>query len=506
MSRGGWAAAWLPNINENNDENSHENSHSSIDGNRRLRSLFAEKLSQDSNLFDTFGTLKVYQTFDLEGIANDGFGYTVVITGPEKGKKMRNKLFKQPSERSLRSAAERQKSLPQTRYGMSESESAIMIPQPPQPTRANSPTLRRERERDGEFPLSQHRSGIEIMEKKEFDLRESYEEGGERNWHVRGHYSSRLKQEEVDADKFHGNEKTAALYEESLTTEDGIPTPNRVLHAWQPVPTDAFGCKVVPSSRAATPLVTNSIAHLQGRDVSPIRTNLATKFVSGNNTMIPLLGNSSTNMPTITRSTIEPARMRSLKTALPRVLHATRMNTPSPPPIGQPPHTKSPVVAPNNSSQSWASSTNSPHRQRLSNLQANNFSDEALIAHMQQRNPQPRPDTLDLAIPSAWREKHSHSSSLAAMDGSRESLVLKLDTISDGDESQGQVSDTGSFDLPVQRPGSRGTLQIVSRPASKRRSNSVKDASTNGRVYSRGNPTGLIPISWIGSRPGTADL
>jgi hypothetical protein len=459
-------------------------------------------------LFHSFGTLRIYQTLDLEGIANDGFGYTVAITGPEKEKKKRNKLAKQPSERSLKSAAERQRPLPQSKFGMSDS--TIMTPQPPQPSRTNSPSFRPER--DNEYLNTRYRSGIEIIEKKEFDLRESYEEGVERNWDVRGHYFPRRKQEETEKGVYSVEEKkNPSLYDESLTTDDDIQVPNRVVNAWQPIPTDAFGCRIFSSSRAVTPSGSNfNKAHLPRRNVSPQRANPAV-IVTRNSSAIAFGSSSPTGTSARNKSTTGPTRMESQKkNTLPCVLHATRMNTPSPP-LGQTPRTKSPVVAPNNSSQPWASISFNSHIQQLSNLQLNNLSDEAPTAFTRKREPQTRPDTLDLAIASAWRGPGSHNSSLAVMDGSRESLVLKLDTIADGDEDQGYTSESGSFDLPVQRPGaersgSQGALKTESRPTSVLRPNSAIESATFGRVYSRGNPTGLIPITWIGSRPGTADL
>jgi hypothetical protein len=486
-----------------------ENSHSSIDGNSRARSLFAEKLSQDSTLFNSFGTLRIYQTLDLEGIANDGFGYTVAITGPEKekDKKSRNKLVKQPSERSLRSAAERQKSLPQSKFGMSDS--TIMIPQPPQPSRTSSPAFRPERV--GKEDLNpRYRSGIEIMEKKEFDLRESYEEGGVRNWDVRGHYFPKRKQEEeaVMANYSADEKKNISPDNDSLTTDDSIQVPARAVSPWQPIPTDAFGCKVVPSSRAGTP--SGSVLN---RNIPPVRTlspqrAKAARIPSRNNSAFSVGRTSPTSAPVRNQSSNGPIiRLQSQKkTALPRVLHATRMNTPSPPP-GHP-RTMSPVVAPNNSSQPWALNPfSSQQHQQLNNLQLNNLSDEALTALTRKQEPQTRPDTLDLAIANAWRETNSHNSSLSVNDGSRESLVLKLDTI----EDEGHVSDSRSFDLPVQRPSierpnSRETLKAGSRPTSVRRPNSAKESLTLSQSFSRGNPMGLIPITWIGERPGTAGV
>jgi hypothetical protein len=483
LIRGGWEAARKPNINEF--------SQASSDANSRARSLFAKKLSQDSTLFNSFGTLRIHQTLDLEGIANDGFGYTVAITGPQKdkkGKKIRKTLAKRPSERSLRLAAE-QGSLPQNEFGVSSS--TITIPQPPQPTRTNSPFFRANQ--DSEYLKTRHRSGIEIVEKKEFELRESYDEGVERNWDVRGHYFPRRKQEEVETTEA---KKETSLYSESLTTDDDIQVPNRAVKAWGPVPTDAFGCKVDFSGGAATPFANKLNQNsLPGRNVSPQRNNSTN-----------ILGrNSLTCAPVRKKSAAGPTRMHSQNNnLLPRVLHATRMNTPSPPP-GQPPRTNSPVVAPNNSSQSWASNPLSSQPQQLGNLQLNNLSEEALTAFTRKTEPQIRPDTLDLAIASAWRETGSHNSSLSVMDGSRESLVLKLDTIRDGDEDEGNESESGSFDLPVQRPsmqrsGSRGPFKTRSRPASILRPSSAQESPTTGRMYSHGNPTGLIPITWIGPK------
>jgi len=260
---------------------------------------------------------------------------------------------------------------------------------------------------------------------------------------------------------------------------------------------DEFGCKIVEGTEIRPPSRHLPIRHFPGNTKSPQKVDPTTVLIRKSSQKHPLL---------------------------PRVVHATRINTPSPPP-----RAISPVVSPNNSSQPWATQGGFGV-QIVHHAPSNNLSEAALTAFSNQKSKLRtlRPNTLDIPIASAWQGAGrpgscSYDSSMSVQDGSRESLVLnKLDTVPDADEEEHEED----FDLPIERPsmdtdrpeaGNEGKRPVsrgadggveasktelpVSRPGSRPRSRE-KRGLTIERLGSLKRPvsaSGRIPISWVGS-------
>jgi hypothetical protein len=460
----GPSAARKPNLNESGHQL--EN-----DANKRARSLFSKKINHDSENLNSFGTDSStlhYKDVDIEGIANDGFGYTVTITGGvgvEKAEKKKEKKRK----RIMRVLSGSEESLDQEKSAVRPPRNSLSR----ETTRnvASRGSMRHtasrgstgKRRKQNEILDIDDKYDTDIIARRSFEFRESYHEDRDRTWDPRNPYKKNVTEEIEDIRPSSRTANWANL---------GGDLGHKDFHSRDLGKKDSKAS--FEQHRYESPTTAGLLRH-NSQDKNSNR-----RFTSKDLAIDRHESNAS------------PHKMFPQQ-SYPRIVQAQRMNTPSPPPnhfSGR----VSPIVQPVNSSQWWAS------RSPQSTLNRTNSPPISAISGHSSELPAPPAEDgtwtgpLEVVIASAWDQGRTNSfnSSVGAMDGSRMPSLKGKETESYQNTEDGAVSMDGeSFSLPIEKPPSwHGGPQWA-----------------RNRAGSAGRPrTSQVPISWVGTnpRPGTS--
>lgn len=462
----GPSAAHKPNLNESGHQ-------PEMEANKRARSLFSKKIHHHTENLNSFGTESstlYYKDIDIEGIANDGFGYTVTISGGvgfEKVGKMtkRQRVMKalSGSEESLDQAKSAARAPPESLSGQTIRNAASRRSM--RDTASKGSMAKRKKE--NEILDIDDKYDTDITAQRTFEIRESYHEEYEKSWDPRNPYRKQTTEEDPPLEQHQLSPRTA----------DWANLGGEIRHMKSILPN--LGKK---DSKASFE---------EPRYESPTTAGLQRHDSQDKNSRRPLTGKDL--LIDRSESNASPHQMFPQQ-AYPRIGQAQRMNTPSPPP-NQSSVRASPVVQPINSSQWWANRTpqstlSRAHSPPISSMTGD--SSELHIAPSETKGTWTGPLEVDTA--SAWDKDRTNSlqSSVGAMDGSRMPSLKSKDFRSYEDSEDGTVSmDEDSFSLPIEKPPSWHGGPLWER----------------NRVGSVGRPrTSQVPISWVGAnaRPGTS--
>jgi hypothetical protein len=458
----GPSAAGKPNLNESGHQPDN-------DANKRARSLFSKKINHDSENLNSFGTdtsMLQYKDVDIEGIANDGFGYTVTITGGvgvEKEKK-RKRVMRQHSG-SEESLDQEKSAIQASRNSLSRASMRNTASRGSMQNTASRGSMAKRRKQNEILDIDDQYD-TDIITRKSFEFRESYHEGHERSWDVRNPYRRNMTEKDMEIESGRPVSRAADwahLGGDIRRKESRSPD---------------LGKKDSKASfdqhRYQSPATASILRHNSQDKNSEQRFKSKDLEINRN------------------ESNDSPHKMFPQQT-YPRVVQAQRINTPSPPPNhfgGR----VSPIVQPVNSSQWWAS--RSP---QLTLNRANSPPISAMSGNSSEPPTAPVEEgtwsgPLEVVIASAWDQGRANSfnSSVGAMDGSRMPSLKGKEPEKYENTTGGSVTADGeSFSLPIEKPPSwHGGPQWA-----------------RNRPGSAGRPrTSQVPISWVGThpRPGTS--
>jgi hypothetical protein len=410
----GPAAARRPALNESGRPRA--------DRNRRSRSLFARKLSTSSSQppsTESQSSSGLFKTIDLEGIANDGFGYTVSITAaPAEPRSTRWKRWKFNRERRESSSS------PET------VRRSISVP------RTVASYLRDDKdiEKGGEMSEA---PGIQVMTSNSFDVRTSYHEPDERGWDVRNPYKHRPQEGDIKI----GIERSTSRLGERAAADDALAKELALPN----VPEDGANICYRPNT---SPTMQN-----QPRGLDATAGSRSGSRTSGELHRRPSTGGRA-------KSPTFPYRPSTMESAL------RRANSPTLPMLQQPQsallapgrmaRAVSPVVQPLNSSQWWANAPRPTSRSTAQTLRSGRTVQTSHTARSQPGEAWPLPVPLDAVVDDhIWDEVHpvSFRSSVAARDGSRESLVIGEDSRNPPNIEEEEIPGSPtSITLPIDGP------------------------------------------------------
>jgi hypothetical protein len=422
----GPAAAKRPALNESGRPRA--------DPNHRARSLFARKITSSSSGLQSTespASTRLSQQIDLEGIANDGFGYTVSITaipvteGSEgratMWKALKRRHRKQPESNSSPGTSGRSRSDSRRRGSYALDDKDI--------------------EAGGQMS---EKPGIQVMTRNSFDVRESYHEPDERGWDVRNPYAHRPQEGEIEigiersasrvSDWSVLNEATAEKMVLPHVPEDGGSMHWRQSSLGNNLPRKPMSSMGVTSRRGSKE-TSNSGGerrrpHTADRPLSP-----ASAYRS-----------SAMDSHRFDRSSPESHRFGSPQ--LPTLQPQSALLAPS-----RMARAASPVVQPLNSSQPWAYSprvSNAGSRYAPQSIRSGKTWNTAT----EYGETWPLPEPIDAVVNIPWEAggHFSYHSSVAARDGSRESLVI-------GEDSQNPPDDDVPAS-PTTVPGSPASISL----------------------------------------------
>lgn len=452
----GPSAARKPNLNESGHQ-------SENDANKRARSFFTKKINHNSENLNSFGTETStlhYKDVDIEGIANDGFGYTVTITGGVGVEKVEKLEKKTKRKRVMRVLSGSEESLDQEKSARPRESLSRETTR----NAASRGSMRKgsvaKRRKQNEILDIDDKYDSDIIARKSFEYRESYHEEHERAWDPRNPYRRNVREKDMDIDQLRPASRTAN--EANLGVD--------IRHMKPSLPD--LGKKDSKTSF-------DQLRYEPPTTASLLRHNSKDKNVKRPLTEKDLM---------IDRSESNASSHKMFPTH-PRIVQARRMKTPSPPP-NQFGGRVSPIVQPINSSQWWAnrsphSTLNRAQSPPISSVSGNSF--DPHIAPSEAEGTWSNP--LEVVIASAWDKGRTESlnSSVGAVDGSRmPSLKGGVPQSYENTEDGTASIDGESFSLPIEKPPSwKGGPQWA-----RTRTSSV------GRQR-----TSQVPISWIGADP-----
>jgi hypothetical protein len=306
--------------------------------------------------------------------------------------------------------------------------------------------------------------GIQVLRRNSFDVRESYHEADERGWDVRNPYTNRTQEGDIEI----GIEQPAALKPNWPILGDDKPPENM----WLPQ---------IQENSASTPYRPQTSPEMQHQSrrlnsasgAGPTRLGSRRRPASQGRVKSPTLSYKPSALDSnLRRTTNSSAQFYSTLSPSPILPGA---NTPSPPPLQQPQsallspgriaRAVSPVVQPLNSSQWWASNATRPltgssiqtgrTMQSSRTVQTRNTTQTRTTGRSEPGEAWPPPLPADAAVNQGWDVNHhiSYHSSVAARDGSRESLVIGEDSQNPPDDEPEEPGSPNSFMLPIDGPG-----------------------------------------------------
>jgi hypothetical protein len=408
------------------------------DPNRRSRSLFARKLStslssSQQQTTESHRSSSPFQFVDLEGIANDGFGYTVTITAEPTDSHAKRRTWFSRSGRRREST-----SIPDT------GRRSIRVP------RRVASYL--EDDKDIENGGAE-KPGIQVIRRNSFEVRESYHEPDERGWDVRNTYTNRAQEGDIEI----GFQQPASQ-ETNWPILDEKPSGNMSL-------------PYVPENSASTAYRPQTSPEMQ---YQPRRLN---SRAGAGQTSSDRRRPASQGRPLSPTLSYRPIAMDSnlrspqfYTTLTPSPLSGNA-NGPSTSPLQQPQNALlspariaravSPVVQPLNSSQWWASNPTRPPT--ASSRHTGNTTQSGRTTQTRGTGRSEPGEAWPPALPAdavllnqTWDvDRHiSYHSSVAARDGSRESLVIGEDSQNPPDDDEPEMPGSpNSFMLPIDGPG-----------------------------------------------------
>jgi hypothetical protein len=461
----GPSAARKPNLNESGHQP--EN-----DAHKRAQSLFSKKINHDHENLNSFGTdssTLQYKDVDIEGIANDGFGYTVTITGGVGVEKVKKKTNRKRVMKAFSGSEE----------SLDQEKSAVRVPQNSMSGALMQNAASREsmrntasrgsmakRRKQNEILDIDDKYDTDIIARRSFEFRESFHEEQERTWDPRNPYRRKMTEEDVEIDDRRPSSRTADWVQ-----------PGGDIRRQESISPD-LGKKDSKASfdqhRYESPTTASILRH-NSQDK-----NNKQRFTSRDLVVDRSASNAS------------PHKMFPQQ-SYPRLVQAQRMSTPSPPPNhfgGR----VSPIVQPVNSSQWWASRSPQSTLNRANSPPISAISGNSSEPHVAPTEEGTWSGPLEVVIASAWDQGRTNSfnSSVGVMDGSRMPSLKGKEPESYQNTEDGIVSMDGeSFNLPIEKPPSWHGGPPWAR----------------NRAGSAGRPrTSQVPISWVGTdpRPGTS--
>lgn len=398
--------------------------------------------SENLNSFGTESSTLHYNDVDIEGIANDGFGYTVKITGGVRVERMtklqRLRRMLSSSEESLGQQKSAIHGHPESLGGQTARNATNRVS-----TRNPASILPvAKRKKQNEILDIDDKHDSDITTERTFDVRESYHEQHERGWDPRNPYRKQTTEKDLQIDQSRPSWRTA----------EWSYVGGEISHVKSSLPD--LGKKDRKASFEELRFQTETAAGLE-----------------------PLTGK---EVIFDQRESKESPHTMFPEQTYPRSIQAQRLNTTSPPP-NQFGGRTSPAVQPINSSQWWASRPPQLTLGRADSPPVLSITENLSEPHIAPSKP------LEVVLASAWDKGRTNSlrGSVGAMDSNR-MLSLKDQNAQSYDDAEHETMtmDEELFNLPVEKPPSwpggsfwgRDRAGSAGRPRSSRASNSWEGA------------------------------